>query len=408
MKSLHELNMQLRKSLIFCFALTLIFIQASVLCLEASAFTGTALSKELSKAIGVDSKLVEERLAQFEKRMRRRGDSAEIAACYAELNRLCKNEGTCDDAKLLGRHLLIELADPTQVNQGNHNTCALAALQTRLYDRIPSVVCRTVREALSGNISVANGKSVRLAESNIAPDSDASSFRPDTPYRSYASQLFQLAAANVFWQSRSKDELGHNIPQGAVRYVQDYCRFPQFDRDTRERLLICWSDNVVEYVMDESGKAECSPRFCMEYIDQTYKLLTGDDRHLSLLAHKNKSVYKSVLGFKTEAALLNQLKKLKNKSSFPALISVRMSSRTFSPIQKLKFANAHTILRAQEELNKGWHVVCITDYDEKSQLVSIDNFWGPYSDHFNQDGISLHALYLSSCPEPTVLPKRED
>ncbi|HEY9869562.1 MAG TPA: hypothetical protein V6D08_10390, partial [Candidatus Obscuribacterales bacterium] len=46
----------------------------------------------------------------------------------------------------------------------------------------------------------------------------------------------------------------------------------------------------------------------------------------------------------------------------------------------------------------GWHVVTITDYDPKSQKVSIDNQWGSEADHLALDGIPLSDLYLASRP----------
>ena len=46
----------------------------------------------------------------------------------------------------------------------------------------------------------------------------------------------------------------------------------------------------------------------------------------------------------------------------------------------------------------GAHVVTVTDYDEKTGLVSLDNQWGKGRDHIGGSGISTGDLYIATMP----------
>ncbi|MBX9724843.1 MAG: hypothetical protein K2X81_25785, partial [Candidatus Obscuribacterales bacterium] len=44
----------------------------------------------------------------------------------------------------------------------------------------------------------------------------------------------------------------------------------------------------------------------------------------------------------------------------------------------------------------GWHVVTITDYDEKTGRAKIDNQWGSKVDHASGNEVSSHDLFMAS------------
>lgn len=381
--------------LVFSLLLTLILSGGSASASENRDGLRIQLIDRLQIALKFsDAQPIVKCLERFEQRSSRFCSNDEQSSCYSRMLRALTE---CDDRELpktgmLCWHLIMELADPTQVNQGNHNTCALAALQSFLYSKEPLLVCDTVLKAKTGKIILTDGREIYLSSNNIAPDMEAKFFRPNTCYRSYAAQLFQLAAANIFWQSQCKDPRGIAVPQGAIRYVQDYTRQSE-STDTRERLLICWSEDTVEQVVaDGKLEPESSPSFCLDAIDATYKLMKGSKNSPVLLAHKKRGTGKPVLKFSSEEDLAKNLSRLKEDGVFPAIISVNMASRSFSSNSQLKVVGSN--IRASS--TGGWHVVCVDDYDANTGDVAINNSWGPESDFLGDRRMSLHDLFISS------------
>lgn len=299
------------------------------------------------------------------------------------------------DVNLLSWHILLALSDPTQINQGYHNTCALAALQSYIAGIKPSLLCDLTLQSRTGKLILPDGSKVILPEQNLSPDREAKAYHPGSAVRSYASQLFQIAAANAFWQHQKKDPRGIKVPLGSIQYVQDNPNIEENSRDTSERLFIRWSPDVTEHVIpQDSIWPGSSPSMTMEAIDKTYRLLTGRQDSPYLLAHREQHCTKPIIAFSNESQLRKKLTQLKEANAFPAIVSVLMSGCKASSTSRHcagQFAET-------QPPRTDWHVVCIRDFDEQNQKVAIDNFWGPKSDHLGEDMISLHSLYSSSFP----------
>ncbi|MBX9686198.1 MAG: hypothetical protein K2X27_05820 [Candidatus Obscuribacterales bacterium] len=360
------------------------------------AYRNEIVSK-VSEDLGLADTVLNTELKAFEERMNNNNEVSEIHECYSRILGALKNyENSNDNAGVeLCRQLLSELSDPSQINQGQHNTCAVAALESYLCAKDPSLVCKTVIAAKSGEFTVSDGSKIQMPPENIAPDRDARCYRPNTPFRSYSSQLFQVAAVNAFWQTQTKDPRGVKVPKGSIMYMQDYCVGRCFPGDTSERLFIRWSADVTEFIVTE-GFFPCSgPCLQAPAIDQAYRLLGGDVAEPVVLVNKRRHVGRSVEEFAKEQDLAAILLRVKNSAAFPAIVSVSLSSKTFCPTPRLALAQNAVRKPGPEK----WHVVCINSYDEKTGSVSVDNFWGPYSDLKAERSIPLSELYVSTCPQ---------
>lgn len=360
------------------------------------------ISTRISQALNIQNQQIESCLAKFEQNAN--CPQEEIVRTYELMWQAISNTNTenLENLNLLCWHLLQELAVPSQINQGNHNTCALTALQSYLSIKHPSLLCKVVLDAWSGKFVLADGRMIKLENSNLVPDRESRFFRPGEHYRSYAGQIFQLAAANAYWQSQTKDPRDIKVPTGSIRYVQDYTHMNNKRNDTGERLLIFWADNIVEQIVaDDSVYPVSSPCFTLEAINQTYQLITNLDDAPLLLAHKSKRCHNPVLSFSNEASLRRMLVQLKTNNQLPAIISLNMNSQMLAPSKSLMVAKDNKLVYALPQ-NSGahqWHVLCINDIDENNDGIAIDNFWGPAADHL-EEKLSLHELWSSSLSQP--------
>lgn len=329
--------------------------------------------------------LLESQLIRFENRMNKSGGQQQVMKCLSIIS--CAFDGYKKNGDVTGamlcRHLIIELADQSEVNQGNHNTCALAALQSLLYSDEPELVCNLVIQAHTGRIRLPDGRIIELPANNIAPDLESRYFRSKTAYRSYAAQLFQVAAANIYWQSQTKDANGNNVPLGSMSYVQDYPGERFSSKDSRERVIIRWSSSVTELMCGDDCMPSSSPNFTFKSIVETYRLLGGQKKSHFLLSRDHQFKTKATLFFSNESELARILQRLQEEDALPAIISVS-GSKLFAAVPRLRPANGNL----EQFIYHGKHVVCINSYDRISNQVSVHNFWGPEGN----DHMSLHDL----------------
>lgn len=294
----------------------------------------------------------------------------------------------------LCRQLIEQLANPSQVNQGNHNTCALAALESRLIREVPSIVCRIVFEARTGIVNSSDGRKVFLPEVCRKPDREARVYQAGKETRSYPSQLFQIAAANIYWQTQKKDARGINVPEGSIAFVQDETRGATFDGDTHERLVIQWTGNR-EFVSNMNGLPENSPSFSMDCLMKTYEMLTNKSAKHFLLAHRSTENNKPATLFRNKADLASRLRGLKRSGELPAIVAIHPDGELIQTSPRLLLhspSQSVQLLRPKSS----WHVVCINDIDESTGQVELDNFWGPTSDYLDDKKLPLDQLYASS------------
>ena len=147
----------------------------------------------------------------FERRAQLRYlDAHEVADTYREVARLLTDSQrgaalSRDEARTVAEQVLQQAAHPERINQGQHNTCNVATVEARTYTLHPSAAARLVTDiALNGQYRSVLGTSVTLPRPELKPDNEAfnASSNSDAS-RSYASQLFQQTAVNIFYAGHS-------------------------------------------------------------------------------------------------------------------------------------------------------------------------------------------------------------
>lgn len=168
----------------------------------------------------------------------------EIARTYSEISKLMEAGGdkplTHEERVKIATQALHHAAMPESIAQGNHNTCNVATVETRMYTREPSAAIRLVAEAsIKGEVKLNDGTVVKIDPTDSLKPHDTSKTASSTEDRDHASQVFQVTAVNAHhathkFKGLDKDGKPIELPPGAVRYVQVE---PKDAKDTGERLM---------------------------------------------------------------------------------------------------------------------------------------------------------------------------
>lgn len=117
--------------------------------------------------------------------------------------------------------------DPDTITQFAHPTCALASLEVAAYIRAPDKATKLISDVLkTGRFTTTDGTEIRVDPFSLQPelgslnidDVALNGHWSQSQYRSYASQVFQTTAANIYWQTRTVNPDGESVPVGSLRY----------------------------------------------------------------------------------------------------------------------------------------------------------------------------------------------
>ncbi len=168
----------------------------------------------------------------------------EIAKSYYEMARLMEAGGdkplSHDERVKLASQAMHHAANPETIQQGQHDTCNVTTIETRMYTREPSAAIRMVADlGINGEFKTNDGKVVKIDPPDSIKPHDTSKNQANSDDRDYASQVFQVGAVNVYhathpFKGFDKDGKPIELPPGAVRYVQVE---PKDANDTGERLM---------------------------------------------------------------------------------------------------------------------------------------------------------------------------
>lgn len=303
-------------------------------------------SPDKNKPADKYSARLEKYMGLFEKRARKEDlTPKEISAAYTEVSRLFGNNKEAPVSKQarleLAEQVLRNLAEPTTIDQGQHNTCNVTTIEIRLYTKEPAVATRVVADvALNGKLETADGLAVELDGRNFSKDPEAQVNTRTDSKRSYAGQLFQLAAINSFWADHALDEEGNKVEAGNVRYIQD--RSLRTADNTNGEALVKFKDGVTTILKDEKGKVIDRPLLSMGDMAEVYYRLTGAKADNIFIAQMDKvdpaAREKQV---KTEADLTKALLELQQQKELPAIVI--MDSAKIKQAQENKFPDLNRI-----------------------------------------------------------------
>lgn len=302
-----------------------------------------------------------EDMDNFEKRAEQQKLSPEQQAkFYHEVDRLLEAKDNPNNPDLpkegdrakIAEQIMAHAADPKSIDQGNHGTCAAAALENAMFNKDPADAARMITDvATTGEFKTTDGRTVKPDASLIKPDKEAQENPVKDGDRSYASQLFQGTAIT--------------IEKGDYKQVT-----PTSPSDTGERA-------------DGGEFHGLRP----EQIADMNKAIAGDRNPLPIIENgtENADINKrdSQIHVNSEKELGDKLKELKEGGKLPAVMFVDTNNEPFWTDSRAGLAGG----------SGGGHFVTVTDFDPKTGKVTVDNQWGARTDHSD---INIRALYIAT------------
>lgn len=343
-------------------------------------------------------------MRRFEDRAREEGMSPEqIAKTYENLDRLINHAGDQpiphDQKVAIAEQVLNQAADPKTIDQGYHNTCNVTTVEARLYTRDPAEASRIVADiATTGQFTSKDGTTVTIPANSMAPDGEATNNPAGYGDRSHASQLLQVGAVNLYYQTHPytyTDAAGvtHNVPAGGMRYEQVPPIPGQTPTDTGERLVDTTNldANGNPVVATKGGNEVHSPDLPDHGIQDVNNRLTGDTGTDTYICHEDyvAGEKKGLDMIKSEQELNEHIAKLAKEGKLPVIIGVHTGNEPF----------LHDSGGGAAGGSGGGHVVTVTGYDAGPPAkVEIDNQWGEGNDHQGENAVSVHDLYHAMRP----------
>jgi LysM repeat protein len=333
-------------------------------------------------------------MAEFEERAHRQNlPPEEVAKTYHEMSRLLESRGdqpvSQRDRVVLTEQVMDQAAHPTSIDQGQHNTCNVTTVESRLYTRNPSEAARLVTDvATTGSFTTRDGQTtVAVPPGSIGKDTEAQGNPPAYGDRSYASQLFQVTALNLHYQTSpytwtDTNNVQHNVPAGGMRYEQIQNPTPP---DTGERLY--------DTTTNPPTLVSQQPDITDDGIVRVNNRLTGDTGNGAMIDH-SEYVYGDRRGVDT----VNNEQELNDKiraaaeahpPRLPLIIGVHTGNEPF----------LHDSGGGTAGGSGGGHVVTVTGYEAGPPArVHVDNQWGEGVDYQGGRTMSVHDLYMSMRP----------
>ncbi|MBL0187279.1 MAG: hypothetical protein IPP97_16225 [Candidatus Obscuribacter sp.] len=339
------------------------------------------LTKEAEEKFKNDPAKLEafkENMRLFEQRAKRdKLSPVEIAKTYTEINRLLEAKGDRplkpEQRKDIAEQIMRQAADPTTIDQGQHNTCNMTTVESRMYTRNPSDAARLVTDvALTGQYVATDGRRVRL---NPGAHDEARHAETYDGGRSHASEIFQVAAVNLHIHQENR----RTNPPGQLRYEQHPVK--PGTRDTGER--------IIDYGVKPPKVMDYHPKiydYNLGNLRDVYAAITGKSEKGIVIAHDGPMVDTSdgVTRINSERQLNEELAKAKREGKLPLIVTVDTAMEPFWTDSGAGSAGG----------SGGKHVVTITDYTPgRPAKVTIDNSWGKGADHDATRPITVHVLY---------------
>lgn len=339
------------------------------------------LTKEAEEKFKNDPAKLEafkENMRLFEQRAEKdKLSPAEIAKTYAEINRLLEAKGDKplkpEQRKTIAEQIMRQAADPTTIDQGSHNTCNMATVESRMYTRNPSAAARLVADvALTGEYVATDGRRVRL---NPGAHDEARNPNTYDGERSHASEIFQVAAVNLHIDQENRKM----NPRGQLRYEQHPVKPGSLD--TGER--------IIDYGVKPPRVIDYHPGIFasnLGNLSDVYAAITGKSEKGIVIARDRPALDPSdgVTRITSESQLNEELARAKREGKLPLIVAVNTSMEPFWSDSGAGSAGG----------SGGGHVVTITDYTPGPPAkVTIDNQWGKRADHDATKPITVHTLF---------------
>ena len=320
-------------------------------------------------------------MADFERRAARDYVSRdEVLGVYNAASRLLDAPNTKNDhvsrhdRTVLAEQVIQQAAHPMSIDQGFHETCNVTVVEARIYAKYPSKAAELVADvALGGDYKLASGQHIKIDDTSLKPDAEAKNNPVRDGDRSYASQVFQITAANIHWQQQTRDLNGDRVKMGDLRYVQGKI-FNGVEGDTGERVKN-FSSAEGRTISGKDGKL-LDPHLGSDEIHRISNEITRKgEKDFILRSGMLQSL--DATNIQTQEQLEDKLKNMGNKA--PLIIQVHTGAEPFYTDSGDGKAGG----------SGGWHVVNVLKYDARTHEVTMSNQWGDKFDH----KLTLEQLY---------------
>ena len=292
----------------------------------------------------------------------------ELQKAYSQIERLFSDQSKEPNRleKLsAARQLARELGDPSDIDQGvSSDACRMVSAQYRLAVRKPSVVAKVVSDALlEGKVRFGNPQQeLALDDRNRKPSSKEALFK-GSPHiseeRSFASQLFQVAAMNAlgsdqqivnehlhFTRKWNEDNADFNVPNySKLVFVQTAESRPEADKSGKREAPSRKNNGMLVYGVNGDNKpvllangqrGDGSTQLLLQACS-SQKVLDAFDPNAhkeAVFAHSGMIAYtregaasendgRGMRLFKNEDELRDAVKAAKQKGNLPIIIASR-------------------------------------------------------------------------------------
>lgn len=324
-----------------------------------------------------DLQKFQQNMEDFERRAREQNLTAqEKARFYHEVTRLME-AGDSNNPDLpngadrvhIAEQIMSHAANPQLIDQGQHNTCGVASLQSQMFTRNPTVAARLIVDvATEGGFQTTSGRTIELHPTLLKADSESKVHPPHDNTRSYASQLFQAAAISSEYSS---------------------FRLQAQPRKPGELLEVADRSETLEKHPDMNFKSDAAvvkfPGLSADEIERINSEIAGDANPLSLIKHASAPPEGFGLNVSDERDLAGKLKALSDGGKLPALIYVDAGNEPFLADSLGGVAGG----------SGAGHWVTVTAFNETAGEVAIDNQWGS---GFDRPNMPLAELYAATKP----------
>lgn len=346
----------------------------------------------------------------------------ELKNTYKEISKLMEAKDSPDsplkeaDRVRLAEQVIHQAAFPTDISQGDYNTCNVTVGEVRTYTKNPSEAARLVTEVATTGKYHTSGKpplEITIDRDSMLPHGESKTHPPGDNQRSYASQIFDVTAVNIHY-AREHARGGPDI-----RYEQHEPKpggpNEKPPADNGERLMSYADKNKPVEVTYPDGTPKRSPGLkAFDYVEAAkeispepkVKLADGREveapigiqRYPADSPDKEPKNLAGVVFIDNEADFEKTIAQMKAEGRLPVMVGVHTGREPFR-----SDSGEH-----QAGERGGAHVVLVTDYEPGNPpKVSVDNQWGESADHRKDhpggdQSIPLHNLFQATQESPTM------
>ncbi|MFN8551864.1 MAG: hypothetical protein U0103_10275 [Candidatus Obscuribacterales bacterium] len=295
----------------------------------------------------------------------------QVKGIYDSTARLLRNDGgqsplSTDERNQLAGSILHNASLRTGTDQGFHNTCNVTTIERRLNVTNPAEAARIVSEVgLTGQFQSSDGKVIKLDAASLHEDREASLQFGDKQTdgkRNYASQIFDQATVNDYWQ--------HQNPPLFYSQVA-----PTSQSDTGERLKYANGQEV----MGPDGKPMRQPALSVDAMADIGKRLGFSGNYI--ISNADVAGPDKTDGT-AKVRSYQEFSDALTSGNPPAIIMVNANDQLFGG-------------NGDKGGSGGWHVVTVGDYKAgPPPQVFMTNQWGSA----NNKWVNVSDLYNATLP----------